>query len=71
MLISVSEFAQRTQRTLIEIRDLFREVLASIASVFKWMTGMEVRCNEKMGGPYRKCTKALDDADKVYLIVFD
>ena len=69
MLISVTEFAKKVQRTLIEIRDLFREVFATIANATKWMTAMEARCNEQMGGPYKKCKNALSDAEEVHATV--
>lgn len=43
--------------------------VSGIASFFKWLGNMVNICNDKMGGPYKKCKDAITSAKKKCMYV--
>ncbi|XP_076366520.1 DC-STAMP domain-containing protein 2-like isoform X1 [Tachypleus tridentatus] len=56
------DFGAQMRKAFIAIKDLFDEILGALRRIVVWIGELVRSCNEKMGKPYTKCTKAFDDA---------
>ncbi|XP_022248360.1 DC-STAMP domain-containing protein 2-like, partial [Limulus polyphemus] len=56
------DFSSQMRKAFVAIKDLFDEIIGALKRIAVWLNELVNSCNEKMGGPYRKCKKAFDDA---------
>ena len=62
ILQAIRQFSNRIKAAFRALCDALNEIKAAIVRSFSWIKSIAEECNKIMGVPYRRCTRAFDDA---------
>ncbi|XP_064471351.1 DC-STAMP domain-containing protein 2-like isoform X4 [Ornithodoros turicata] len=56
------DFAKLMKKAFLSIKNLFAEIFGALRRALQWLYHIVSVCNKRMGEPYEKCRKPLEDA---------
>ncbi|GBP35634.1 Ubiquitin-like domain-containing CTD phosphatase 1 [Eumeta japonica] len=61
MIGSVKQIAAKFKQSLLSVHRLVMSIVRVMESAFSWLSSVVNICNKKVGTPYERCTRALND----------